>query len=101
MLLQLLQHPLNCLHMLFAFVFGVNENVIKIHYHKNIKLLYQNLVDIALKCGRCISQSKRHELVLEVAIVGLEGHLSFVVFLDLHSMVGIDQIELGETLSPT
>ncbi len=76
--------------MLFTFALGVDKDVIKIHYHKNVKLLYQDLVDIALKHGRCVGQSKRYHLVLKIAILSLEGHLPFIAFFDPHSMVGID-----------
>ena len=51
MLLQLLQHSLNGFHVLFTFAFDINENVIKIDYHKNVKLFYQDLIDIVLKHG--------------------------------------------------
>ncbi len=101
MLPQLVQHPLNGLDVLFAFVLGVDEDVIKIHYDENVELLCQDLVDIALKCGRCVGQSKRHHLVLKMAIAGPEGHLPFISFLNPHLMVGISQIKLGKTLSPT
>ncbi len=87
--------------MLFAFVLDVDEDIIKIHYNKNVELLCQDLVDVALECGWCVGQSKKHHLVLEMAIAGLEGRLSFVSFLNPYSMVGIGQIELGETSSPT
>ncbi len=75
--------------MLFSFAFGVDVDVIEIYNHKNVKLLCQNLVDIAVESGRCIGQSKRHYLVLEMAIAGSEGCLLFIVFSDPHLMVGI------------
>ncbi len=87
--------------MLFALVFSVDEDVIEVDYHEDVELLCQDFVDVTLKRGRCIGQFERHDLVLKMTIVGLEGHLPFVSFFDPHSMVGIGQIELGETLSPT
>ncbi len=87
--------------MLFAFTLGVDEDVIKVHYHEDVMLLCQNLVDIALEYGRYIGQSKKHYLVLEMAIAGPEDRLSFVSFSNPDSMVGIGQIELGETSNPT
>ena len=60
MLPQLVQHSSNGLYILFALVLGVDEDVIKIHYHEDVKLLCQYLVDVPLECGRCISQSKKH-----------------------------------------
>ncbi len=101
MLLQLVQYPLNGLYMLFVFTFGVDKDVIEVHYHENVELLCQDLIDVTLKHGRRISQSKRHNLVFEVTIVDPEDCLPFIAFSDPHLMVSIGQIELGETLSPT
>ncbi len=97
----MVQHPSNSLDVLSALILSIDEDVIEIHYHKNVELLGQDLVDITLKRGRCVGQSERHDLVLEMAIAGPEGHFSFIAFFDPHLMVGIGQIELGETSSPT
>ena len=35
--------------MLFAFALGIDKDVIEIHYHKNIELLCQDLINIALE----------------------------------------------------
>ncbi len=101
MLLKLFQHLLNYFHVLFAFTFSIDEDVIKVHYHKNVKLVYQDLVDIALKYGRYVSQSKKHDLVLKVVIASPEDRLPFVTFPDPHLMIGIGLIELSETSSLT
>ena len=82
--------------MFLALVLGVDEHVIEVHYHENIELLCQNLGHIILERGRCIGQSKRYDLVLEVAIAGPESRLLFVAFSDLHSIVGIGQVKLGK-----
>ncbi len=76
--------------MLFALALSVAEDVIEIHYYKDVKLLGQNLVDITLKRGRCVGQSEKHDLVLEMAIAGPEDRLLFIAFPDPHSMVGFD-----------
>ncbi len=87
--------------MLFAFILGVNEDIIKVHYAKNVELLYQDLIDIALEFSQCVGQSKRHDLIFKVTIVGPEGRFPFIAFPAPHSMVGIGQIELDKTSSPT
>ncbi len=87
--------------MLFAFVLGVDEDIIEVHYHENVELLCQDHVDVTLKCSQCVGQSKRHDLVFEVTIVGPEDRLPCIAFPDPHLMVGIGQIELGEVSSPT
>ncbi len=86
--------------MLFALDLSVDDDIIEIHHYEDVKLLGQDLVDIVLKRGRRIGQSERHDLVLEMAIAGPEGHLLFVAFPDPHLMVGIDQVELGEPSGP-
>ncbi len=101
MLLKLLQYLSNGLHVLLAFAFGIDEAVIKVYYHENVELLYQDCVDIVLERGRCIGQSKRHNLVFKVAIVGLESRLPFIAFFDPHLILGIGQIKLGKMSSPT
>ncbi len=101
MLLQLFQYSLNAFYVFFTFAFSMNVDVIKVHYHKNVELIYQNLIDVALERDRCICQFKRHHLVLEIAIVGPKDCFLFIAFSDLDSMISIGQIELGETLSPT
>ena len=100
MLLSLLQHPSNGLHVFFALTLGINKDVIKIHYYKNVELFCHNLVDIILECRRCVDQSKKHDQVLEVIIAGLEGRFLFVSLPDLYLMVGIDQVKLGKISSP-
>ncbi len=101
MLPQLVQHLSNGLYVLFAFVLCVDEDVIEVHYDKNVKLLCQDLVDVTLKRSRRVDQSKRHDLIFEVTIAGPEGRFPFIAFPDPHLMVGIGQIELGETSSST
>ena len=85
--------------MFFAFAFGIDDNIIEVHYHKNVKLIYQDLVNIALEYGQCVGLFKRYDLILEIAIAGSEGCFSFIFFSDSHSMVGIGQIKLSETSS--
>ncbi len=85
--------------MAFSFIFSINENVIQVYNNEDIELFYQNLVNIALISGWYIGQAKRHYLILEIAIMGPKGHLLFITFSDPHSMIGISEIELGETSS--
>ncbi len=87
--------------MLVTLVLSIDEDVIEVHYHEDIELLCQNLVDVTLKRDRCVGQSKKHDLVLEMTTAGPEGRLPFIAFPDPHLMVGIGQVELHETSSPT
>ena len=78
--------------MLLSFVFTIEKDVIKIHYHKDIKILYQNLVDVIVKYGRYIAQSKRHHLVFGKAITGPEDCFPFIFFSDFHLIISINQV---------
>ena len=77
--------------MFFTLAFSVDEDVIKVYYQENVKLLCQDHVNITLERGRCIGQSKKHNLILEIAIAGLKGQFLFVSFLNCHSMISISQ----------
>ncbi len=85
--------------MVFSFILDINENVIQAYNNKNIKLLHQNLVNIVLESGLCISQAKKHYLVLKMTITGLKDCFPFIVFLDFYLRIDIDEIELGEISS--
>ena len=85
--------------MLFFFTFNVNKNIIEIYNNKDIKFFCQNLVDIALKNSQYVGQSKKHYLVLEMAIAGSKDRLQFNVFLDSHLIIDISLIELDKMLS--
>ncbi len=37
--------------MFFSLAVSIDENIIKVHNNKNVKFVYQNLVDIVLKRG--------------------------------------------------
>ncbi len=101
MLLQLLQHLSNDFHVLFAFAFGIDKDVIEVQYHKNVELLCQDLIDIALKYGQYIGHFRRHYLVLKMAIAGPKSCFLFIALPNPYLIVGIDQIELGEMSSLT
>ena len=55
--------------MFFFLVFDIDEDIIEVNYHKNIEFFYQNLVDIALQYSWCVDQSKKHHVILKMAIV--------------------------------
>lgn len=83
MLLQLVQN------LYFCLVFNVNNNVIELHNNRNVKLLCQDFIDVALKYGQSIGQTEKHYLVLGVAVLSFEVCFSFVVFSNSHPIVSI------------
>ncbi len=85
--------------MAFFFILNINKDVIQIYNNKDIELLYQDLIGISLDYNRCISQSKRYYLVLEMTIAGFESCFSFIPFLNPHLMIDIHKSKLGKTLS--
>ena len=87
--------------MFFFLIFGINEEVIEVYYHKNVKFLFQSLIYIALKYGQCVSQLKKHYLILKKAIAGFNCHLLFISFFNLYLIIDINQVKLSETLSLT
>ena len=101
MLLQLFQHLSNGFYILFAFAFNIDEDVIEVHNYKNVKPFCQDLINVALECGWCICQFKRHHLVLKIAIAAFKGCFFFIIFFDPYLIVIVSEINMGETLSLT
>ena len=75
--------------MLFTFILGIDEDVIKVHYYENIKLFYQDLIDVTLERDQYINQSKRYHLVLKIVITTFKCRFSFIAFFDFYLIVGI------------
>ena len=51
---QFFKNLSNNVDMSLAWVFGIDEDVIKVKNDKNIEFLGQDLVNIALEAGQCI-----------------------------------------------
>ncbi len=86
--------------MRLSWILSIDQDIVQVHYNKDIELFSKNLVDIALTIGGCIEKAERHYLVLKVAVSGAKGRLPFVTFLNLHSMIGTSQIQLGKLFGP-
>ena len=87
--------------MWLACLFSIDQDVIQIHYDKDVKLFSEDFINVALKTGWSIGESKRHDLVLEVAVPSTKNSLSFVAFSNSHPIVDTSQIQLGKLLGPT
>lgn len=96
--------------MSLARVLGIDQDFPQIHDNKDIDQIYndedvklfgEDLIDIASKAGRSIGKSKRHDLILEVTVSGLESCLPFVTFSNPYPMVRVRQVQLDETLGTT
>ncbi len=75
--------------MLFSLTFSLDENDIKVHDNKDVKLFCQDLIDVALKYDWYVSQTKKYYLILKITIMNPESYLSFIIFLDPHPIIGI------------
>lgn len=70
----------------------MNQNVIQIDYDKDVNFFDKDLIDITLKTGQTVKESKKHDPILEIAVPNTKGSLLFVIFLNLYLMVGIGQV---------
>ena len=86
--------------MWLAWIFGIDQNIIQLYYNKDIKLFSKNLIDIALKTGKCIEKAKGHYLVLKVIVFDVEGRLPLITLSNSHPMIGTSEIQLGKSLGP-
>ncbi len=73
-------------------ILSIDQDKIYVDYNKDIKLLSKDLVDIVLKTGGCIRKTKKHYLVLKVALSGMEGRLPLVAFSDFYLIIGTGKI---------
>ena len=94
--LQLIKDPTYCLDVAFPLVFGIDEDIIQIHNDEDIEFFRKNLIDIALECCRSVGQSKRHHLILEMAVSGLESNFPLISFANSHSVIGTGKVELDK-----
>ncbi len=65
---------------------------------ENVKLLGKDLIDLSLEASWSIGQTKRNNLIFEVAISGAECCLLLVTLLNSHPMIGTSEIQLGKPL---
>ena len=98
---QFLKNPSNSIDVSLTWVFSIDEDFIKVNNAKNIKFLGQDLVNIALKVGRCVEQPKKHYLVLEMAVSSLEGCFLFIALFYPYSMVYTCEVKLDESFGST
>ena len=94
--MQLVKNPTYCLDMAFAFIFGVDKNIIQIHNDKNIEFFCEDLIDVALEYCRSAGQSKRHYLIFEVAVSGPKSSFPLIFFANSHPLIGTGKVELGK-----
>lgn len=87
--------------MAISIIINLNKNIIQIHNNKNVKFLGKDFVNIFLEACQSICQSKKNDLVFDVAIPNLECCLLFISFANFYLMISISKIELDKLSSPT
>ena len=65
-------------HLWLACFFNVHQDGVQIHNDKDIEVFGKDFIDIALKTGQNVGKSKRHDLVLEMAVSGTKSSFPFV-----------------------
>lgn len=73
-------------------IVDVDQNIIKVHYNKNVKFSIKDLIYIALKTAWCIGKTKRYDLIFEVDILNLKSSLLFVIFLNFYLKISVYKI---------
>ena len=89
---QVLKYQLHRIDMTLTWILGVNQDAVQVDDDKDVKLLGQDFIDVALEGGKSIGETKRHNLILEVIIPGLKSRLPLIIFSDSHSMICVRQI---------
>ncbi|KAG5332685.1 hypothetical protein C0989_006724 [Termitomyces sp. Mn162] len=85
--------------MVFLQCFGIDEDVIQIHTH--YALCYEvpeDVVHHGLESGRAVGESKEHNEQLKQFLVGQEGSLPLISFLNAHIVVTPPDIQFSEVL---
>ena len=99
--LELHQELPHYIYVWLARVLGINQNVIWIDNDKNVQFLGKNFVNVTLGASWSVGKAKGHDLIFKVAILDVEPGFPLVTLLNSHSMIGIDEIQLGKPLSTT
>lgn len=76
------------LHVRLACVLNIDQNIVQIHNNKDVKLFSKIFINIALKTGRGIRNSKRLDLILKMAVPDTKNSLLFIAFSNFHLIVG-------------
>ena len=87
---------------MFLIDFGhVNQDVIEVNNDENIKLFDQDFVDISLEATGGIEKTERNNLILEIAVLHLEGCFPLVALLNFYLMISVCQVSLSKMLTAT
>lgn len=74
----------------------INENVIEVCHTEAVQASMKGLIDVGLKYSGYVGEIEGPNFIFIVAIVGPEGCLPVVSFLQLYQIVGALDSQLGQ-----
>ncbi|KAG5334842.1 hypothetical protein C0989_002805 [Termitomyces sp. Mn162] len=87
------------LTLLWFECFGVDEDVVDIYTHYALcNEVLEDVIHHGLESGRAVGESEEHNKQLEQSLVGPEGGLPLISFLDMHIVVAPLDIQFNEVL---
>ena len=95
MFLEDLEDLANVLGVFFV-ILAVNQDVINVNDYTNVEEGSEDILNESLECGWGIGESKGHDLILIMAILGMESCLLNVILVDPDLVVSLLKINLGE-----
>ena len=97
MLAQLLKHFLNVFFVILHIV-RVDQDVVEVNYHTDIKHICEYQVYEPLKCGRGIGEAERHHQPLVGAVSGSEGCFPLITNSNANQMVSMPKVNFSVDL---
>lgn len=80
--MEFFENPMVIFYMTLINIFYINQNIIKVYNNKTIKFFYYDFINIALKASKYIENTKKHNLVFEIATLYLNICFLLILFLD-------------------
>ena len=99
-LAQAPKHFLNVFDVVLHIV-QVDQDVIEVYYHADIKHICEDQVNKSLESGWGIGEAKGHHLPFIGAIVSLEGSFPLITLGNANQMVSMPKINFGIDLCLT
>ena len=81
---------------MFIMLLGVireDQNVIEINNNSNVKKILEDVIHETLGSGRCISQTKGHDMPFKRAIASTESGLPFVTFSYVDQVISMSEVK--------
>ena len=73
-----------------------DKDIVKVDYIEDVNVITERTVDIGLKGNGGISQAKRHDEVLIIAVSRTKGRFPLVTFPYPYPIVGVSEVDFRE-----